>query len=199
MKLTLLEAPQSEIISLKDAKQYMRINHDCDDNLIDIFIKATREAIEAIIQKSILKQKWLYQIALKEIKPFNDDKDCPHVYNEILHIPLPKPPVINVEAVNLCNPSGRKKTVQDFVLTRQADRFYLQLNWLQFKRAAGVLNIVFHSGIAENSENIPYQIKLANLMLVNNAYKKRFTYDSSDFMPEGIMKLLTGFKSLRIV
>ena len=45
MKLNLIQKPNEEIISVQDAKRYMRIDQDYDDGLIGFFIKATREAM----------------------------------------------------------------------------------------------------------------------------------------------------------
>ncbi len=56
MNLELIAQPNSEIITLQEVKDYLNIDHDFEDNLLELLIKSTREAIETIVQKSIIKQ-----------------------------------------------------------------------------------------------------------------------------------------------
>ena len=45
MKLILIEQPTDEIISLEETKNYLRIDHDFDDDLLKMLIKSTRAAM----------------------------------------------------------------------------------------------------------------------------------------------------------
>ena len=197
MKLTLLEKPQQEIISLSEAKHYIRVDQDYDDGLINTFISATREAMETLLQKSIIKQKWLYQIDMKDILNANyGEKDFPDILGNSIKIPLPKPPVLKVEQVTVIYNNDKRKIVPHDV--EIDDGFFVRIQ-VEFRSKIKSREITYYTGIAEISENIPYQLKLANLMLVADAYKNRFTYDSACFMPKSIEKLLTPFKRMRLV
>lgn len=193
MELVLLEQPQQEIISLNEVKNYARIDQDCDDSLIKTFISATREAMESILQKSIIKQKWLYQIDAKNINNLNvGEKNFPSILYGLIKIPLPKPPVISIEKVKVNYMDGRSK---DIKYDEEIDsRFYVIINQREIGTRVKSIDVVYYAGISETSENVPYQLKLANLMLVANAYRNRFTYNSAEFMPKNIEKILSPFK-----
>lgn len=193
MELSLLEKNEQELVSLDEVKNYIRIDQSCDDNLINTFISATREAMESILQKSIIKQKWLCKIDAKDINyiDISDDSSC--ISSKKVRIPLPRPPVITIEKVTINYKNGRSKILKDF--EEMADKqFYLLIDREEVRSSVKNIEIVYYAGIVENAENVPYQLKLANLMLVANAYQNRFRYDSSEFMPKNIEKLLAPFK-----
>lgn len=199
MQLTLLEHPQEEIISLNDVKNYTRIDQNCDDSLLKTFISATREAMEALLQKSIIKQKWLYRIDAKEINNLSiDEKDFPSILYGLVKIPLPKPPVITIEKVTINYANGRTRDIK--YDEEMNGRFYVTINQRELSPQVKSIDVVYCAGIAEHAENVPYQLKLANLMLVANAYRHRFTYNSSDFMPQNVKQVLSPFKcAMRLV
>lgn len=200
MKLTLLEKTKQELISLAEAKNYIRIDQNCDDNLIDTFISATREAMESILQKSIIKQKWMYQVDAKDINYIElEAKNLSDISSTKAKIPLPRPPVITIEKITINYKNGRSKILEDFE-EKSDHQFYVLINREEIRPSVKNIEIIYCAGIAENPENVPYQLKLANLMLVANAYKNRFTYDSSELMPKSIEKLLAPFKpALRLL
>lgn len=193
MELTLLEKSEQELVSLDEVKNYIRIDQSCDDNLINTFISATREAMESILQKSIIKQKWLCKIDVNDINhiDINDDSSC--ISSEKVRIPLPRPPVITIEKVTINYKNGRNKVLENF--EELADKqFYLLINREEIRSSVKSIEIVYCAGVVEEAKNVPYQLKLANLMLVANAYQNRFRYDSAEFMPKSIDKLLSPFK-----
>lgn len=199
MQLNLIEKPKEEVITLEEAKHYLRIDQDCDDSLIKTFISATREAMETLLQKSIIKQKWRYVIDMKNINNVNyGEKDFPMLSFSSMKIPLPKPPVLQIEQVSIIYKNYQRKTITNYEIESD-DRFYIRINNIESRSAIKQIEIEYYSGIAETSENVPYQLKLANLMLIADVYKNRFTYDSSSFMPKSIEKMLTPFKYVRLV
>jgi len=48
----------AELISLAEAKLYLRIDHNEEDSLISGFIKASREYAEDMIKASLVQQQW---------------------------------------------------------------------------------------------------------------------------------------------
>ncbi len=54
MSLEVVTAPTSEPVTLTEAKDFCRVTHSDDDDFIDAIIKASRERVEAIIQRKIL-------------------------------------------------------------------------------------------------------------------------------------------------
>jgi uncharacterized phiE125 gp8 family phage protein len=58
MSAILLSPPASEPISLVDAKQYLRVEHEADDELIAALIAAARNAVELATRRVLMAQRW---------------------------------------------------------------------------------------------------------------------------------------------
>jgi hypothetical protein len=196
MQLNLIEGSSGEIVTLEEAKNYLRIDHDFDDNLISVLIKSTREALEAIIQKSILKQVWEYSVENQSISDFYfNSSDYPNIFKNTLKISLPKPPVRNILAVKI---NGEEIDLDKCSLDTVGNRFCLCIECnFAMKKSKISFSIRYETGISNNVENIPYQLKLANLMLVANAFQERYSY-SENIISQGVRQLLTPFLNLRM-
>ncbi|MDR0968397.1 MAG: head-tail connector protein [Holosporaceae bacterium] len=198
MQLNLIEQPASEIVTLGEAKNYLRIDHDFDDNLILNLIKSTREAIETTIQKSIVKQTWEYKLDRESVSNFKPgNSSYPNIFCGVMRIPLPKPPIMKIILVEI---DDREIDPKKYSLETINERFCLCLNdpkLFQNKRKISV-RIIYETGISEDPENIPYQLKLANLMLVANAFQERFSYPQNGFVSQGVKRLLSPFLNLGV-
>ncbi|MDR3187465.1 MAG: head-tail connector protein [Holosporaceae bacterium] len=198
MQLNLIKKPESEIISLQETKNYLRIDHDFDDTLIVNTIKSTREALESIIQKSILKQTWEYALDKCSICNFDfGESDYPTIFCDIIKIPLPKPPIIKIVSVMI----GEKEQKEGkYSVEKINHKFCLCISYGKSisHRNRISIKVVYEAGIADKVENIPYQLKLANLMLVANAYQERFSYKQDGVISQGVKQLLSPFLNLRI-
>jgi uncharacterized phiE125 gp8 family phage protein len=198
MQLNLIERPAEEIISLEETKNYLRIDHNFDDALILNLIRSTREAVESIIQKSIVKQTWEYVLSSRSVweQGFCGD-DYPSVFGDIMRIPLPKPPVIKIVSVTVGESALERRK---YAVDKIDSRFYINIcdKKLLNRRNNVDINIKYEAGIANNVENVPYQLKLANLMLVATAYQERFSYGQNGFISQGVKQLLSPFLGLRL-
>lgn len=58
MSAILLNAPSSEPISLAEAKLYLRVEHNDDDDLIVALIAAARVQVEAQTRRALITQTW---------------------------------------------------------------------------------------------------------------------------------------------
>jgi uncharacterized phiE125 gp8 family phage protein len=58
MAAILIEAPASEPISLAEAKNYLRVEHNADDTLIASQISAARIHVESRTRRALLTQTW---------------------------------------------------------------------------------------------------------------------------------------------
>jgi len=100
MKLELVQQPDTEIISLQEVKDYLNISHDFEDDMLKFLIKATREAIETVMQKSIIHQTWRYTLSRNEFANLNSD-GRPCVFGPSIKIPMPRPPLLEVIEVKI--------------------------------------------------------------------------------------------------
>lgn len=58
MPTILLEPPASEPISLAEAKNFLRVEHDADDALISSLIAAARGQVESATRRVLITQTW---------------------------------------------------------------------------------------------------------------------------------------------
>ncbi|MDR2794790.1 MAG: head-tail connector protein [Holosporaceae bacterium] len=199
MDLCLIEGPQSEIISLKEAKNYLHIDHNFDDDLILMLIKSTREAIEAITQKTLLQQTWKYTIYggnAHIVAAPNDNYPC-MARGSNLQIPLPKPPIIKILKVSVNDIDIEE---QCYALDKTKSKFclLLTLNKSLQRSKSKIISILYKAGIAANADNVPYTIKLANLMMMANSYQERYSYLDGSVVSNGVRQLLAPFLNLRV-
>ena len=61
--LRLITAPSSELLTLAQAKTFLRIEHSADDEPLTRAIASARQALEQHIQSALLPQVWEYSIA----------------------------------------------------------------------------------------------------------------------------------------
>ncbi|MDR1361868.1 MAG: phage head-tail connector protein [Holosporaceae bacterium] len=189
MSLYLLKPPGEEMISLPEGKTYLRVEHNFDDDCLLGLIRSTREALETVIQKSILKQTWKYVINGDFFLRKNQLSFCANSTT----IPLPRSPLIKIIDVTLDGQKldGKKYSFEKF---SSAIRLHMSIDC----KKNGPLEVVYEAGIAENAQNIPYQLKLANLMLLANAYQERYSGRSEGLFSKGVRQLLSPFINLRL-
>jgi uncharacterized phage protein (predicted DNA packaging) len=198
VNLRLIEAAVDEIISLKEAKEYLRIDHDFDDEVITTLIKSTREAMESVVQKTILKQTWEYTIYNDIINNLTaKGEKHPSFSNGLLTIPLPKPPIIKIIHVTL---DSKELELRQYRFEKIGARFSVSIIYRSIPNYKNVkaIAITYEAGIVENAKEVPYQLKLANLMLLANAYQERYSYKSEGIMSAGVRQLLSPFLNLRL-
>jgi hypothetical protein len=198
MQLTLIEKPSGEIISLEEAKNYLRIDHDFDDDLLSMMIKSTREAMESIIQKSIMFQTWRYTIYKHSVCNFAPkDNDIAYMHNRSLLIPLPKPPIMKIIKVKA---GVTELAKEDYKLRILNSRFCALISYKNISAGEQKFptEITYEAGISDDVENIPYQLKLANLIMLKNAYQERYSYNVNCIISREVKQLLTQFMDLRI-
>ena len=58
MSITLLIPPEIEPLSLNEAKNFLRVEHDEDDILIATLVSAARNHVEAMTRRGLLLQTW---------------------------------------------------------------------------------------------------------------------------------------------
>lgn len=199
MQLTLIEHPAQEIISLKQAKDYLRVEHDFDDALISSLIRSTRELMETMIEKSILKQTWKCVISRGSMCGFNlNNFDETDRLQCMVTFALPRPPIMKILSVHV---GGKKLEEHQYRLENVSGKFYLCMDLAQISGAKidDSLEVLYESGMTEDPEKVPYQLSLANLMLIANAYQERYSQSHNELISQGIRQLINPFRNLRLI
>ncbi len=111
----------------------------------------------------------------------------------MVKIPMPRPPVLDIVKVVVDDKIVDNRKIR---LEKINNTFFLYINNIRNFENAKKIEIIYDAGIALFPTSVPYQIKLANLMLVANAYQDK--YHSTYQMPCGIRELLSPFLNLRI-
>lgn len=88
-RLTLIAPPEDEVLTLSEAKQFLRIEHDADDALIAAAITAARVSAEEYLRVLVLPQTYSYE------------------FTQIAHIlPLPVGPAQEVAQISAYDANG---------------------------------------------------------------------------------------------
>lgn len=168
MALRLVAPPTAEIITLDEAKAYMRVDHDDDDVLIGQLIVAARERVEGPPTNAIYAtQTW--ELVLDAF-PSAD-------------IMLPLAPVQYVEAVTYYDTDGLQQVVDPsmyFLDDVSRPPFVLLVDgspWPETLGQANAMAVRFVAGYPAASgdvaANIPQVVKLAIKQLVSHWYERR--------------------------
>jgi uncharacterized phiE125 gp8 family phage protein len=187
MDLRLKEKVEGEIITLGDAKGYIRANGNYDDDLIRTLIKSGREIIEKILQLSILRETWSCKYFRTE---FINRKShiYPNIYNSIVTIPFPKKPVLEVRNVFADDFAINSK---NYCIEKRGPQYYLVIRNLRHLDQINSFSFEFDAGIAQDVKSVPSIFRIANLMIVAQHYEKRNLDEI--FVPKSAQSMLGNY------
>lgn len=191
MSITTVSNVEAEILSVAEVKNYLRIDHDSDNELIENLIKTARETIENFVKKSIALHTYKLTLDHQKFSYLSfENSNVPVSFDGIIRIPLKRPPVIQILKFQV---NERNIKMRDYKLEEINYDAFLVSSSIQADPANSVINIEYKAGF--EPDKVPYQIKLAALMLISNVYQARFSNSTSIFT-QGIKNLLTPFVKL---
>lgn len=182
---------ENEILSLNEVKNYLRTDHTSDDELIKNLIKTARETIEKFLNKSIALHTYKMTVDREKFTYLTfEDLHKPMFFDGVIRMPLSRPPIVKILKFEI-----NKRTIQpiDFKVEELNSSTFLTTSLKLSEAEASEISIEYKAGFKE----IPYQIKLAALMLVANVYESRFSSDMLVFN-RNIKNLLTPFMRLAV-
>lgn len=105
--LTLVTAAEARPVTRDEVKQHLRIDHDDDDTIIDLYIAAVTNHVEKYLQRSLEPQVW--DLTLDYFPPYYDF--CTRgmtdlQLRDLQTIEIPLPPLISVDSIRYFNPAG---------------------------------------------------------------------------------------------
>ena len=186
MNIKIIQDSQNELIQPEVAKNYLRLDHDFDDDLIKIMITATRELIENYIKKAITQKNIEYILENESDKNIN-------FTNNGFFITLPLQPVIEIEEISINNEIIAKN---QYKLINYQNSTILSFD----SSFCSQIKIKYLAGISKDIEKIPFQLRLANLIALANAYNNRFLPQNlkKEILSSDVCSILTTFKTLKI-
>lgn len=159
------EAPDFYPVTLAEAKEYLRVQHSAEDDVIERCISAAYEYCEKELDLAILEQ----EITLK-LDAFPDEK----------YISLPMSNLLSVTSVTYTDAAGDSQSFADFTaddystpgrIVRNADE------WPETKDIANSVTVVYRAGFGEtgtgNSHSTPKAVIQAMNLLITHFYDVR--------------------------
>lgn len=179
MRIVQAVPPTDLPVSVEEAKLFLRVDHDDEDDLIESFIGSARDAVEAYLLRAVMDQEWKVWV-----------RRLPE------SMMLPRPPVVSVEGVVI---HGGEVSLEDFEIDPVGNRLIVK-NPVWKGRIAEI------SYKAGDSENVPEYVKTAVQMMVAYMYENRMgeptpvrysaQVDDGTGLPSGVKAILRPHRVL---
>ena len=160
MPSLLLAGPAAEPLTLAEAKQFVRIEHDDDDDVITALIAGARIHVEAATRRALMTQSW--RVIL----------DCWPASGRLALLPVP---LVSVDAVRIRNHDGSAQTIDVASLTIDKAAAPATLAFTAPPapvRTVGGIEIDITCGYG-GAEDVPEPLRQAIRMLVAHWYDNR--------------------------
>lgn len=160
---TLITAPVSEPITLAEAKNFLRVEENDDDALINLLIGAARRRAEFLTGRVLLTQTWLLNgntIAAA--------LGCPIVLDV-----TPAQAVVSFQYYDAAN---ALQTLTDFAYVPSETHAYLKppaAGWPTLYDRADALQITVRAGYGDTAAAVPEEIRQWMLLRIGTAYEQR--------------------------
>ena len=186
MSITIVTPPASEPISLAEAKLFLRVDHNTEDNLIASHVGAAREAVEAGIGRALVTRR---------VRESLDIWRRDAAQGAVLGIG----PVTNVVAVRLLANNGAQSVIdpERYRLegNRDRPRLVFPSGFPATLRSAGGIEIEYDCGYAEEASDLPVALRVATMQIVASLYELR---QGEGGIPETARALMRPFAPARL-
>lgn len=207
MALRLITPPESPPVMRSEAKSHLRIDHDADDALIDLYLLAATAHIDG-------KDGWLQRC----LKPQTWELTYDEFPSDSEGIEIPLPPLISVTSFKYVDEDGVEQTIDsaDYVVDVASEPGWLvpvfdytypaileTINAVRIRFVAGYEDPTPASGESEGetASNVPAPIKAAILMMVADMYDHRESVSADSIsaipVPATVKALLQPFRIYR--
>ena len=180
--------PGAEPVSVAELKQYLRIGHDSEDDLLGGLVRAARDDLERATGLALIEQSW--RLALDHMPK-----------NGI--VLLARGPVRSIEAVTFYGADGTPRELapsewQADLVSRPARLLLPKADGL---RAMNGIEVEFTCGFGEAGPDVPDVLRRAIMMLAPHCYEFRASYGTSDqpvSYPAGYERMISHYIERRI-
>lgn len=163
MAIVVTSPPDTEPITLTEAKEWLRVSSTAEDTLITALIEAARHHVESHLNVALFDQ---------EITEYYD------VIPMGRYVELSVPPVSSVTSVQYRDSNGDYQTFDTANyytdLSSRPGRVILKpsATWPTTGDYANVLKVVYQAGV-DDTDNIARNVKVAMLLLIGFWYENR--------------------------
>lgn len=192
MALTLISPPAVEPLSVAEAKDHLRVDHDDEDTYISSLILTSRLHIEAALSLTLIDQTWRWTF---DAWP-----------KQGATITLPLRPVSSINRIEIFNEQdvGEEVPGEDYDLDGDQVPPRIIRNTAQWPRpkiSNGGIAVVFESGFGAAPEAVPQPIRHALALLVAHWYEHREPIEigsKATAVPDTVSTLLQPYKVSRL-
>lgn len=158
MQLTMTTPPSSDPVTLYEAKEAARVEHNVDDAFIVALIEAATEHVQAVLGRQLTPAT--YELSLGG-------------FPQSGRLSLPRAPVTSVLSVNYRDTDGALQPFEDFLFWAHADGPFLSPKgwWPATSHQPDAVVVEFVAGFPTGK--VPARAKLIILQLVAHWYEHR--------------------------
>lgn len=191
MTLSMLAGPLFEPISVAEAKLFLRIDNDVENEVVAALITTARLHVERLTRRIILEQRW--RLYLDEMPKDN-----------LVKISLG--PVREVTQVTFYNADGEPSIIppEDYVVDMSSVPSRIKFRVASMPCAARAINgyeIDFIVGFGATTLEVPHDLRQAILMLVAHWYENRSAVSgdmSPAATPKGVSDLIQPYRVVNL-
>lgn len=204
--LNLVTPPTSEPVSLDEMKEYLRQDHDAEDELITAFITAARITVEEWLRRALINQTW--EMYLDYFPGSGQEgiwsgvrqgtKRSVRDAEDVLI--MPRSPLSSVTSISTFAIDDTESTFAstNYTVDTQSDpgRIFLKDGavWPDDLRDYHAVKITFVAGYGANAASVPQSLKLAVKMMAAQYYEHRGDeQDKVPVMPKAVRALLSPY------
>ena len=188
MSSILLTGPAVEPLSLADAKAYLRVAHDDDDDVIGVLIASARGHIEARTRRALITQTWRIV------------RDAWPADGRIAVTPAPLQEIAQARVFDI-DGAAQVLDLQAFVLdTAAAPAIVSFAPWAMPApgRAVAGIEIDVVVGYGDAAADVPEPLILAIRMLLAHWYEHRGVIGANAALPAGVPELIAPYRALAL-
>ena len=173
MSLTLVTGPTKEPLTIQQAKDHLRLDHDEDDGLLQDMIKAARVWVENQTKRAILTQTWDYTI----------DDNWPWKFGGP-RITLPLNPVESVTSIKYVDVDGTSPqptlAATQYTVAARTHGSYIvpayNVDWPTVRGVPDAITVRFVAG----ESSCPKPLERAIALLTTHLYENRELVDKGE-------------------
>ncbi len=151
--LSIIENSKNRVIDLGEMKGRLRILHNNEDDYIGAIIDNATDIVERLTGRSILMKKYRY------ISNTSTDNDC------IQYIEIPNIPFVRIETIRRIYEGDRFEDIKDYEVDYKYGRVTISTYNLNVP-----IEITYISGFTDDPREVPLDLKLAIMMIVEKIY-----------------------------
>lgn len=186
MSITVITPPASEPVSLAEAKLFLRVDQDAEDDLIATLIVAAREGVETGCGRALIKRR-----VRESLDIWRQDA----VGGAVLGLG----PVSGVTVVRLLADNGSESVIdpERYRLEggRDRPRLVFAAGVPATLRTAGGIEVEYDAGFADDATGVPIALKVATMQIVTALYEAR---QGAAPIPDSARALMRPFAPMRI-